>query len=303
MSKSSLQIRDWTNKCSGVLLVDPSITHGFPLWSGYGNFHPSPSVGTHTDDISLPPYDRGIVQEFVFWTLNQARCKARVIPASPDLLPLAFFTMVCAQWLIMCEYINTRLGQIEWEIELGLSNLYAQDFDHTLKTLLIWRRRMPIYNAFVERSISKISARYTSASDTKPFNSWQDILTNLRDILKRLEILHCRADKIMAVSMAVTAREESKKATQESRAITRVSYLAFVFVPLSFWTSFFSMSGEFPLTTYWIYAAVALPISACAFCALVFAGRISRLWRRMRGREDRDLGKEKGRSSKWNSWA
>jgi Mg2+ and Co2+ transporter CorA len=201
----------------------------------------------------------------------------------------------------MCEYINTRLGQIEWEIELGLSNLYAQDFDHTLKTLLIWRRRMPIYNAFVERSISRISARYTSVSDTKPFNSWQDILTNLLDILKRLEILHCRADKIMAVSMAVTAREESKKATQESRAITRVSYLAFVFVPLSFWTSFFSMSGEFPLTTYWIYAAVALPISACAFCALVFAGNISRMWRRVRGRGETDLGIGKGKSSKWNS--
>lgn len=284
-----------------MLLVDPSITHGFSLWSGYGNFHPAPSVETPLDDISFPPYDRDIAQEIVYWTLNQSRSKARVPPPSPDLLPMAFFTMVCAQWLIMCEYVNTRLGQIEWEIELGLSNLYAQDFDHTLKTLLIWRRRMPIYHAFVERSISHLSARYTSTSNTAPFNSWQDILTNLRDILHRLEILHCRADKIMGVSMAVTAREESKKATQESRAITRVSYLAFVFVPLSFWTSFFSMSGEFPLTTYWIYAAVALPISACAFCALVFAGRISRGWRRLRGRErtgERDLGKEK---SKWNS--
>ena len=203
----------------------------------------------------------------------------------------------------MCEYVNTRLGQIEWEIELGLSNLYAQDFDHTLKTLLIWRRRMPIYHAFVERSISRISTRYKSSSDTTPFDSWQDVLTNLADILHRLEILHCRADKIMAVSMAVTAREESKKATQESRAITRVSYLAFVFVPLSFWTSFFSMSGEFPVTTYWIYAAVAFPISACALCALVFAGRISGLWRKMSGRTERNLGQERVNlgKSKWSS--
>ena len=270
---------------SGILIVDPSITQGFPLWSGHGNFHPAPSIDTPLDDISFPPYDGTIAQEIVFWTLNQARSAAKVTPSTPDLLPLAFFTMVCAQWLMMCEYVNTRLGQIEWEIELGLSNLYAQDFDHTLKTLLIWRRRMPIYKGFVERVIARISARYGFSSDskTKPFNSWQDVLTNLGDILKRLEILHCRADKIMAVSMAVTAREESKKATQESRAITRVSYLAFVFVPLSFWTSFFSMSGEFPLETYWIYAAVALPISACAFCALIFAGRISRLWRRCRG--------------------
>ena len=103
--------------------------------------------------------------------------------------------------------------------------------------------------------------------------------------------------------MAVTAREGSKKATQESRAITRISYLVFVFVPLSFRTSFFSMSGEFPVTTYWIYAAIALPISACALCALVFVGRIGRLWRRMRESGDRDLGKETGKwKSKWSKW-
>jgi hypothetical protein len=39
-----------------------------------------------------------------------------------------------------------------------------------------------------------------------------------------------------------------------------------------------------------------MPISACAFCALVFAGRISRFWRRVRGREhpeERDFGQGK----------
>jgi hypothetical protein len=292
------------NSCTyppqAILLVDPSITHGFPLWSGYGNFHPPPSVNTQLDDISFPPYDGNVAQQFVFWTLNQARSKVKVTPPFPDLLPLAFFTMVCAHWLIMCEYINTRLGQIEYEIELGLSSLYAQDFDHTLKMLLIWRRRMPIYHDFVERTISSISARYKSPSDTKPFNSWSDILTNLSDILHRIDILHCRADKIMGVSMAVTAREESKKATQETRTITRISYLAFIFVPLSFWTSFFSMSSDFPIKTYWIYAVIALPISACAFCALVFAGRIGRFWRMVKGRGGRILEKENGKS-KWNS--
>lgn len=182
----------------------------------------------------------------------------------------------------MCEYINTRLGQIEYEIELGLSHLYSHDFDHTVKALLKWRRRMPIYHAFVERSISRLSVRYKSTESSSPFESWEDVLTNLRDILRRLEILHCRADKIMTVAMAVTAREESKKATQESHAVTRVSYLAFIFVPLGFLCSFFSMSGDFPVKTYWIYAVIALPVSLCALGGLVFAGRISRWFREMK---------------------
>jgi len=282
---------------SGILLVDPPITHGHALWSGYGNFHPPPSLSISNDEISSPPYGQPAVQQFIYWTLNQAHSKQNAIPPSPELLPVSFFTMICAQWILMCEYINTRLGQIEWEIELGLSHLYSQDFDQTVKTLLAWRRRLPIYHTFVERSIARLSVRYSSTGSTSPFDSWKDILTNLHDILHRLEILHCRADKIMAVSMAVTAREESKKATQESHAITRVSYLAFTFVPLSFWTSFFSMSGEFPLHTYWIYAAVALPITACAITILAFAGSIGKIGRKIL--ENWGV-REKINGEKWN---
>lgn len=265
-----------------MLLVDPTISHGFPLWAGYGNFLPPPSIGTLEEDISFPPYEESAVQEFVYWTLNQSFKSTNTPASNPELLPLAFFTMICAQWIIMCEYVNTRLGQIEYEIELGLSHLYSHDFDHTVKALLKWRRRMPIYHSFVERSISRISARFKIKEDDKSSGPWKDVIINLRDILHRLEILHCRADKIMTVSMAVTAREESKKATQESHAITRVSYLAFIFVPLGFLSSFFSMSGDFPVKTYWIYAAIALPVSVCALLGLMFAGRIGKWIRSVR---------------------
>jgi len=267
--------------------------HGFPLWSGYGNFHPPPSFHTPLEDIAFPTYGTS-VQEFIFWTLNQASFQTLTPPPNPDLLPLAVFTMIGAQWILMCEHINTRLGQIEYEIELGLSALYAQDFDQTVKTLLIWRRRIPIYHSFVERTISRLSARYsrTFPESTTPFDSWSSILVNFKDILHRLEILHCRADKIMTVSMAVTAREESKKATQESHAITKISYLAIFFVPLNFWTSFFSMGDTFPVRTYWIYTITA-SISACGTAALMFAGTIGRWWARFsEGRKGWIGGKE-----------
>jgi Mg2+ and Co2+ transporter CorA len=230
------------------------------------------------EEITFPTYGNS-VQEFLFWTLNRANTPANAPPVAPDILPLAFFTMVAAQWILICEYVNARLGQIEWETELGLSHLYAQDFDHTLKTLLMWRRRLPIYHSFVERSISRLSVRYESKEPTPTSEGWRDVLTNFRDILHRLEILHCRADKINGVSMAVTAREESKKATQESHTITRVSYLAFVFVPLNFWAAFFSMSGEFPVRTYWIYGAIAIPITVCVLAVLVFASSMEKWWR------------------------
>ncbi len=286
------------NTTIGIMLIDPPITHGFPLWSGYGNFRPPPSIHAPITDAMFPLYG-SLIKEFLFWTLSTP-------PTTPGLLPTAFFTMICTQWLIMCEYINTRLGQIEYEIELGLSNLYAPDYDHTVKTLLMWRRRMPIYHAFVERSISRIEVRYSRSRVHRASKAslemregketaWDDILLNLRDILHRLEILHCRADKIMGVSMDVTAREESKKATQESHAITRVTYLAFIFVPLSFWTSFFSMSADLPVRTYWIFGAIAVPISAVALGALMFAGRIGKWWRGERYGDKKEVRRGSGK--------
>lgn len=231
------------------MLVDPTIDHGFPLWSGYGNFHPPPSLDTPFEEISFPIYGNS-VQEFIYWTLNRANTPPNTPFSTPNLLPIAWFTMISAQLILMCEYINARLGQIEWEIELGLSHLYAQDFDHTLKTLLMWRRQMSIYHSLVEQTISRISARYAPKDASSTSDDWRNVVIDFKDILRRLEILHCRADKIMTVSMAVTAREESKKATHESHTITKISYLAFVFVPLNFWAAFFSMSETFPLRTY-----------------------------------------------------
>lgn len=95
--------------------------------------------------------------------------------------------------------------------------------------------------------------------------------------------------------MAVTGREESKKATQENHAITRVSYLAFIFVPLSFLTGCFSMSGEFPMRTYAVRAGVAIPVCMCALGALVCAGKAGRWWRGVRReRVNWEKGVEKG---------
>ncbi|KAN0089276.1 hypothetical protein V8E51_019536 [Hyaloscypha variabilis] len=173
----------------GILLVDPTIDHGFPLWSGYGNFHPPPSINTPLEEVTFPAYGNS-VQEFIFWTLNRANTEPNTPPTSPNVLPSAFFVMIGAQWILMCEYINTRLGQVEWETELGLSNLYAQDFDHTLKTLLMWRRRLPIYHSFVERLISRLSIRFESKDSTPTSEAWKDVLTNFEDILHRLEVLH-----------------------------------------------------------------------------------------------------------------
>jgi hypothetical protein len=39
------------------------------------------------------------------------------------------------------------------------------------------------------------------------------------------------------------------------------------------------MSGEFPVRTYWIYGAIAVPITVCVLAVLVFASSMEKWWR------------------------
>ncbi len=112
---------------------------------------------------------------------------------------------------------------------------------------------MPVYHSFVEQTITRISlAMRLRTLPQLPMTGGTLSSTPETSILWRLEILHCRVEKIMTVSMAVTA-------THQSHNITKMSYLAFVFVPLNFWAAFFSMSKKILVRTYWIYGAFSVP--------------------------------------------
>jgi Mg2+ and Co2+ transporter CorA len=66
---------------------------------------------------------------------------------------------------------------------------------------------------------------------------------------------------------------ESKKAIDQAERVTRLTLLAFIFVPLAFTTSFFGMnvkelSGT--TTSLWWWAAFTVPVLILAFIGLFF---------------------------------
>lgn len=260
----------------GIILVDPTIQEGDQLWTGYGNIAPPPSLHDQNEPPSSPY--RSAFEDFLHWSQNQDQVELAALRAEPSLIFSTFYTMVCTQWLLVSEYTHALLNRFEWDIEGGLDRYNGENFDRTLRALLTWRRRLPTYSGHIREAIHQISQRYDVST---PGNAWTDILQDFEGISRRFELLRDRADRGLNVAVAVTAREDSKKATQEAHAVTRVTYLAFVFVPLSFVASFMSMSGTFPVKTYWIYFVTALPLSAVVLLLLIFASHLSRLWNRV----------------------
>ncbi|KAI8963719.1 hypothetical protein F5Y11DRAFT_346169 [Daldinia sp. FL1419] len=275
-SKASLWIRPATasQQAIGVLLIDPSITEGYPLWRGYRPFRNSPTPKSQTR-YEAPPKTT-LFEDLIFWIRQTSQKNIDAIENNPRAMSFCILEIICAEWLTLSRYITARLGQIEWEIEspewYGMQKQQLQqesiNFNMSLKKLHTWRRRLPIYKAMVADTHAKLfpkSERGSARSDCidgleKDF----DIVANhIQDLLSRTE-------RIAAVATAVAAIEESRRAIEQNKTLGRLTYLAVIFAPLSFVSSFFSMSTNLSeLTqTIWVYFCVAIPISLLVYLAV-----------------------------------
>jgi Mg2+ and Co2+ transporter CorA len=92
----------------------------------------------------------------------------------------------------------------------------------------------------------------------------QTLLADYKDLLNRAEILSNRCKSRLNILMNRAGIVESNKAIQQAKEVTKLTRLAFVFIPLSFTSSFFGMNlGPFTQNAaygLWLYFAVSAPL-------------------------------------------
>lgn len=202
------------------------------------------------------------------------------IPKDPRLLFKKAIMIVCAEWLTFIKYANTRLTQLEWEIENPDLQGSTGGLQITINKLHTWRRRFPISRTLVTEVLEKVIKREDFASNQG--NRLCDLQRDFEILLYEVEALQIRADRIMAVVTTVMSIDESKKAFEQNRSLARLTWLAITFAPLSFMSGLFSMTSDLSMlvTTFRVFFAVALPLTATVLLLTRYAdyGRQMR-WR------------------------
>lgn len=83
-------------------------------------------------------------------------------------------------------------------------------------------------------------------------------------LLGRAKMMHKRCNEAIIVLMSSVSIAESKKAIGQATRVSRLTFLAFLFVPLSFTTSFFGMNvrelADDHLSIFW-WAVISIPVS------------------------------------------
>ncbi|KAI0171041.1 hypothetical protein BJ166DRAFT_210588 [Pestalotiopsis sp. NC0098] len=255
---------------TGVLLIDPSITQGHALWGGYRPFWNSPTFtqGQKQKEYPWQP-KKSVLEDLLFWIRHMSKEDVRDISENPKAMMFRMAQIICSDWNILIRYIMARLGQIEWELERPDFRPNSEvGVDASLRKLHTWRRRLPLYKTMVKDTEEKLFGELTSASPhTIPKDCLSQMKKDFEIVAAGLVELWDRTERIATVATAVTSIEESRRAMDQNRALGRLTYLAVIFAPLSFISSFFSMAPELGelTTTIWIYFVVAIPVSIIAF--------------------------------------
>lgn len=266
----------------GVILLDPTISEGTPLWYGYRNWEPTP--GIRGGPIPSGPPRDSLFKDFIYWAkrTNSLNAPSSEKPASIAHLPIqTLLHLVCAEWLTMADYIRTRIGQIEWEVSLPVHFLNkGEEIDSALQKLHVWRRLVPLYREMLTESLERIF-RFPCHTDgidipdpckcalhqpenipkQGTINAFQADFTKA---LSYLEEYQKRIDRLTSVVTAIISIDDSRRGQDDNRNVARLTWLATFFIPLGYMASLFSMQPDISTltATYRLYFEAALPLAA-----------------------------------------
>jgi hypothetical protein len=249
----------------GILLLDPSLKEGFPLWGGARNLSPCPSM--HTKPLPPSPPRTSLFEDVIHYTLTLSPSTTAAFSTHPTLLAFPILSLVAAEWLTVMGYITTGLTKIEWELEHPTYRDSSLGLDGALDRLHPLRRTMPVYRNMILEVLTTILAKYPHnpalPSSSSPTKKLEQLRSDFQSLLDSIDRLQMRMQNIISLATTIISIEENKRAMKMNKNLVRVTYLAVVFVPMAFVSSFFSMTpnlGDLS-QTFWIYFAIAVPLT------------------------------------------
>lgn len=285
---------------TAVLLVDPTVSHGMPLWKSASRpFEDVPSMESWKNGQSprLEAVTRGsLFEDVVYYCCLLGDAELINIRRDPRSLLLPMLKLVVGDWLVVLKYMTTVFAQVEWSLTKP-HWASAQEINQVLQKVLPWRRNLGHYSSIVTESMRHLFPRIATTDpvslimNTPCEGGILDFLSDFRNIKQQLDERkeHMSSLHVVATNLvdAVT-NEESRRAAEQSKNLARLTFLATFFIPLSFTTSFLSMSPDFSNAeqTIWLFFVLGIPITVVAFLLVDWIkpgdrGFTKRLWQKL----------------------
>ena len=178
--------------------------------------------------------------------------------------------LILSDWHHVVQYVTAQLGWIEWEIEIPALRKETSGIDATMRKLHPWRRNVSLYRAMVAQSIDRIFTKEMQRKYEQdlpdPDRGLPALFRDFQIVLRDIDTIQARIERIVSVAAALLSIEEGRRAMNQNNNVARLTYLATIFIPLSFVSGFLSMAPDISRLrqTFWVFFAIAIPLTGAA---------------------------------------
>lgn len=261
-----------------IVLIDPTISEGQTLWYGPTNWLlplDSPEIEAVPKALPVALFERLVtsISQYPYLPLQ-----ANKAFTSFEMISHPTIYTICAEWLMVCDYLKTRLGQIEWELEKPARFRSKGDIiDSSLRRLHVWRRLVPVFRQMITETVEQAlpTVVQLSCSVGGSGSLSDDITPELTRVRNALDEVQARVDRLTSVVTSEISIEDSRRALEENHNLARLTWLATIFLPLSFVTGIFSMQPDISelRTTFGWYFLTAIPWTIIVLIVAVGLGK------------------------------
>lgn len=278
----------------GIILVDPTTSQGRPLWYDRTNWLPTP--GMHDPPKAIAKLSESWYKDIISMTQTYPWFEApKTKQINLQVLTKPALYTICAEWLVVCDYAKARLSQIERELEMPrLFRSKGDAIDTSLKRLHTWRRQIPVFKEMVKDTLehalptaARLAPLPSATNFTTPISpvstysnrsvvtdvsvvlqddvsgSYEDITPDFLSLLTTIETLQARVDRLTDIVTSEINIEDSRRGLKENHNMARLTWLATIFIPFSFISSFYSMNEDIASmkNTYGWFFVTAVPFT------------------------------------------
>ncbi|KAK0706120.1 hypothetical protein B0T26DRAFT_655760 [Lasiosphaeria miniovina] len=252
-----------------LILVDPAVKtiietlrsgdqKAYPsmlLHGGFEDFVQSASFASFTSVTTDRSWDKeSILSSLIHYFRNQPPGFAA---SEPSILSLGYYPIriVLAEWILYTHLMSRYFKYYEYTLH-GIENRLH---DSDIIDLQRWRRRsmqsqhkLILLSEFVDYWLPQ-------EADKQP---WNLIRKDIKHVLSQIEHYHRSLEHTVPVATSMVQLLDSRRWMLEAANVSRLTFIALVFVPLSWVASVFSMSENYSPghENFWVYFATALPV-------------------------------------------
>ena len=169
--------------------------------------------------------------------------------------------IVASNWNVMLEFVWAKLSEFERAVRsptVSKKEIQQDPLDHLTEILAavgLFRRRLFWYLDEVESNLRSVGIAVDKESD----DEGKELLL----VLERLQRFNAKVESLTSVVTGILTVRQADISQKEAKLVSKLTFVALVFIPLSFTASIFSMGGDFlpGSSLFWVYFAAAVPIT------------------------------------------